>query len=552
MVKFNMITVAGTKKFNSNRMNTANTILMFILSFLLIDAQANAQWANFRIFPSSVNQIEPTITRHQTNQQVLFASSYTINLNSRSEGTYFSTDGGVTWTGSDFCTGAPAQNHGGDPGTIIDKDGVFILTHLGNIQTGMFSNTTTNYGVNWTSSVSIQSNVDVDKGSPGTDDAPASTFYGRSYLAWTYFVPPYRIVMAYTTNNASSWSSIINVNNGFGGNRSYGPAICVNSAGTLFITWASSSPNSPYTEDYIGVSRSTNGGVNYTINENAIDINGIRTSQLTPWTIRANSFPVIDIDKTGGSRNGCIYIATTSKNLAPAGNDPDIILFRSTDNGNSWSSGVRVNQDPINNGRNQFFPSVRVDENGGVNIIYYDNRNSVDSVDVYLSRSENGGTSWSDYRVTTQRFKPRAVSGAGGGNMGDNLGLTSGNGKLYPVWMSNQPDDVFKIWSAIIDYTTIGINQISSEVPEKFSLKQNYPNPFNPETNIDFNITKAGNVTLKVYNSAGALITTLTDGHLAPGTYSANWNAANEPSGIYFYTIETAGFKESKKMILVK
>ncbi|MBL8017993.1 MAG: exo-alpha-sialidase, partial [Ignavibacteria bacterium] len=245
----------------------------------------------------------------------------------------------------------------------------------------------------------------------------------------------------------------------------------------MFTTWASSVPNSPYTEDYIGLSKSTNGGVDWTVNENAIDINGIRTTQLAPWTIRANSFPVIDIDKTGGSRNGWIYIATTSKNLAPAGNDPDIIMFRSTDDGNSWSSGVRVNQDPINNGRNQFFPSIKVDENGGLNIVYYDNRNSVDSADVYLSRSTDGGSSWSDHRVTTQRFKPRSVAGAGGGNMGDNLGLTSGNGKLYPVWMSNQPSDIFQIWSAIIDYTTIGITQTGTEIPKHYSLEQNYPNP---------------------------------------------------------------------------
>ncbi len=533
-------------------MNIAITIIIFMFSLPLIDSQIFSQWANFRIFPSVYNQIEPTITRHQSNQQILFASAYTINLNSRSEGTYFSTNGGVTWTGSDVCTGSPVQNHGGDPGTIIDKDGVFILTHLGNIQNGMFANTTTNYGVNWSANVPIQSNVDVDKGSPGTDDAPASPFYGRSYLAWTYFVPPFRIVMAYTTSNGSSWSSIINVNNGFGGNRSYGPAICVNSAGTLYIVWASANPNSPFTEDYIGVSRSTNGGVNYTINENAIDINGIRTSQLEPWTIRANSFPVIDIDKTGGSRNGWIYIATTSKNLAPAGSDPDIVMFRSTDNGNSWNSGVRVNQDPINNGRNQFFPALRVDENGGLNIIYYDSRNSADSVDVYLSRSGDGGNSWSDYRVTTQRFRPRSVAGAGGGNMGDNLGLTSGNGKLYPVWMSNQPDDVFQIWSAIIDYTTIGIQQISTEIPNSFRLEQNYPNPFNPETKIKFSILKDGFVTLKIYNTAGKLVKSLAEQNLRAGEYSVNWNAAEEPSGVYFYTIETAGFKESKKMILVK
>lgn len=53
----------------------------------------------------------------------------------------------------------------------------------------------------------------------------------------------------------------------------------------------------------------------------------------------------------------------------------------------------------------ELFPSIKVDENGGLNIVYYDNRNSADSVDVYLSRSTDGGSTWSDYRVTTQRFR---------------------------------------------------------------------------------------------------------------------------------------------------
>lgn len=532
-------------------MNNTYIIRFLVLSLIIVSQSTFSQFTNYIIHPSGYSQIEPTIARHPLNPQILFASAYTILLNSRSEGVYVSTNGGLNWTGTDVCTGIPVQNHGGDPGTVIDKNGTFILTHLGNIQTGMFANYSNDNGTTWSNTVTIQQD-DVDKGSPGTDDAPASPFYGRTYLAWTYFVPPIRIVLSYTSNSGSNWSGVINVNNGFGGNRSYGPAICVNPTGTVFVTWASAIATSPFTEDYIGVARSTNGGVNWNIVENAIDINGIRTTQLPPWTIRANSFPAIDIDKTGGPRNGWVYITTTSKNLAPAGTDPDIIMYRSSDNGDTWTSGVRVNQDAMNNGRNQFFPSLRVDENGGINIIYYDNRNSVDSVDVYLSRSTDGGSTFTDFRISTNRFKPVPVSGAiGGGNMGDNLGITSGNGKLYPVWMANYTG-TFQVWSANIDYTTIGIEQISTEIPKQFSLEQNYPNPFNPETRINFSILKDGFVALKIYNSAGELVKILANQNMKPGEYSANWNAAEEPSGVYFYALETERFKESKKMILVK
>lgn len=526
------------------------TITVITAMFILSTMNIFSQYPCFRIFPSNYSQIEPTITRHQSNPQILFASAYTILLSTISEGTYVSTDGGVSWSGSDVCNGPPVGNHGGDPGVIIDKNGVFILTHLGNIQSGMFANYSTNSGINWSSNITIQQD-DVDKGSPGTDDAPASPFYGRSYLAWTYFVPPVRIVLSYTSNSGANWSGIINVNNGFGGNRSYGPAISVNPTGTVYVTWASAIPNSPFTEDYIGFAKSTNGGVNWIVNENAINCNGIRTTQLSPWTIRANSFPVIDVDKTGGARNGWIYIAITDKNIAPAGSDPDIVLHRSTDDGNTWSAGIRVNKDPINNGRNQFFPSIRVDENGGVNIIYYDNRNSVDSVDVYLSRSNDGGITFNDYRVTNTRFRPTPVSGIGGGNMGDNLGMTSGNGNLYPVWMSNYTG-IFQVWSALVDYTTIGIQQIGSEIPNVFELKQNYPNPFNPSTKIGFKLPKSGFILLKIFDITGKAVQTLVEQNMKAGEYSVDWDAGNLPSGIYLYSIQSGSFTESRKMILIK
>ncbi|MCP6768889.1 hypothetical protein NL529_29000, partial [Klebsiella pneumoniae] len=87
--------------------------------------------------------------------------------------------------------------------------------------------------------------------------------------------------------------------------------------GNVYVTWASAISSSPFTEDVIGFAKSTNGGSNWQVTENAFDCNGIRTTQLSPWTIRANSFPYMDVDKTGGSRNGYIYIVTTDKNLAP-------------------------------------------------------------------------------------------------------------------------------------------------------------------------------------------------------------------------------------------
>ena len=98
----------------------------------------------------------------------------------------------------------------------------------------------------------------------------------------------------------------------------------------------------------------------------------------------------------------------------------------------------------------------------------------------------------------------------------------------------------------------VGVNQISSEVPNEFSLSQNYPNPFNPTTNFEFQIAKSGFVNLTIYDVMGREIESLVKGDLKPGTYEADWNASNFPSGIYFYTLRTTGYTETKRMVLIK
>lgn len=108
------------------------------------------------------------------------------------------------------------------------------------------------------------------------------------------------------------------------------------------------------------------------------------------------------------------------------------------------------------------------------------------------------------------------------------------------------------------DITTIkysqstGISQISSHVPDGFSLSQNYPNPFNPVTNLEFGISKWGFVSLKIYNMLGKEIVTLVNSNLNPGKYKYDFDADGLTSGIYFYKLETDNFTATKKMLLVK
>jgi hypothetical protein len=112
-----------------------------------------------------------------------------------------------------------------------------------------------------------------------------------------------------------------------------------------------------------------------------------------------------------------------------------------------------------------------------------------------------------------------------------------------------------KIKSQVINQNyLIGINKIDNEVPKYYSLYQNYPNPFNPLTKIKFDVTAVGkgDVKLIVYDALGREAAVLINEQLKAGTYEAEWNASNYPSGVYFYKLTAGKFTQTKKMVLIK
>lgn len=98
-----------------------------------------------------------------------------------------------------------------------------------------------------------------------------------------------------------------------------------------------------------------------------------------------------------------------------------------------------------------------------------------------------------------------------------------------------------------------GLNNFPSEV----TLYNNYPNPFNPQTQIEFYLPKKQHVSLTVYDVAGRFITTLFSGQKEAGTHPFSWNGRTlngkeAASGLYIYLLQSKGFKQSKKMLLVR
>jgi hypothetical protein len=96
--------------------------------------------------------------------------------------------------------------------------------------------------------------------------------------------------------------------------------------------------------------------------------------------------------------------------------------------------------------------------------------------------------------------------------------------------------------------------QTGTETPEAATalLRQNYPNPFNPTTSISFNVPAYGHVTLTVYNVKGERVATLINEVMDAGAYTTSFSATNLASGTYFYTLKGDGFKETKKMVLLR
>jgi hypothetical protein len=145
-------------------------------------------------------------------------------------------------------------------------------------------------------------------------------------------------------------------------------------------------------------------------------------------------------------------------------------------------------------------------------------------VQVWMIRY-NGGTSFADLPA---------------GLEADNLG------NLYVTGTSSSHFLTVKYGDAT------GIINIPASVPEGYSLGQNYPNPFNPATNFEFRIADPGHVSVKVYDINGREMRALVNEFLKAGTYNYTFDGTGLNSGVYFYTLQAGGYKETKKMLLLK
>ncbi len=128
--------------------------------------------------------------------------------------------------------------------------------------------------------------------------------------------------------------------------------------------------------------------------------------------------------------------------------------------------------------------------------------------------------------------------------------------EMYIAFASGKTDDDVEanMKLAINKYSVLvtSIDDQLNQIPNSFSLNQNYPNPFNPATIINYSIPSTNKVTLKVYDVLGNELSVLVNETKEAGNYEVNFNASKLTSGVYFYTLTSGNFVQTKKMILVK
>ena len=197
--------------------------------------------------------------------------------------------------------------------------------------------------------------------------------------------------------------------------------------------------------------------------------------RLLNGNFRVNFFPTMAIDRSGGIGNGNVYIAWNDGGSG----DADISFTRSTNGGGVWSAPIRVNDDGVSNGRDQFFPWLTVDSNGQVGIIFMDRRNDGNNVliDVFHSESVNRGLNFNtNGRVTDVSFPPvvNVEAGVALCYMGDYNGAASDANHINAAWGDNrdgEPDAMFAVLhnaqdvrvQGTLEFGLVAVNPVGGE-----------------------------------------------------------------------------------------
>ena len=388
---------------------------------------------NINITQSLGNNAEECIVINPANPANLFASE-TYLLATR-----YSFDGGLTWSNSNL-SALPASI--GDVSAAFDTFGNLFLIRL---DTTPLSKVDVCLSTNGGASFSLLYETDaVDADQPTIATGPSAVAGQES--VWIIYTTLYSTTTNKLAVQGASVTGLgaigsfsppeMTVNNGDYGDVSIGPN------GQVLVVYEN--PNNNI------------GPATLRMNLDADGLGpGLFGSAISATTTQVGSFvpipaqPQRDVDaeaglawdRSGGPHNGRVYFLYTDRpNTSSA--DTDIYVRYSDNNGSTWSSRVRVNDDTVGNGKSQFLPRIALDQTtGNIAVSFYDCRNSVsnNTVELWATASTDGGQTFlPNFKVSAGSSSARVTAIANNGfDFGDYAGLAFHAGTFYPCWADN-------------------------------------------------------------------------------------------------------------------
>ena len=380
----------------------------FITDFLNIDISKN-------LFP----QNEPSVKISRVNPYRVIAAwrdfRTGVNPPLRRVGYSLSTDGGETWSNSKLLPQIiPNAALSSDPVVGVDLSGNFYIFTIsinddtGNGELWVFKSTDQGETFDQVYQMANDLSAFEDKEWATTDLNASSPYANNLYCSWTRFSSGTEILLVRSTDEGINWSSPVSVSDLSNVQGSF-PAVGPN--GELYVTWLGFNNTRQIMFD-----KSTDGGVTF-----GTDV--VISDAINSW------FPHMAVDLSNGPRKGYIYVTWGDERNG----DDDAFLSYSSDGGETWSSVIRVNNDPVGNGKLQYWPSVAVSELGEISIIFYDTRNTVNNnfIETYLARSTDALTFTNELMSTEP--SPTSIPN-NDVRFGDYIGIDSYGGIVVPIW----------------------------------------------------------------------------------------------------------------------
>jgi uncharacterized repeat protein (TIGR01451 family) len=380
--------------------------------------------------------INPTDSNHLLGSSKFFYDPPTYSFYT---GVFESFDAGQTWSQLQPA-GVETYSLTSDPVNTFDElgNGYFTLLTRGPTGLDMLKKPP---GMPWELPVVVNRTTLTDKQWIIGDQDPQniSPHAGNLYMSWTSFSAPSGIVFARSTDRNQTWSSVLPLASGSVQGSVPGTA----PDGTVYVLFGRNifSTGSGTLE----LVTSTNGGMSFSSPSMAANISPI-PFYLPNSTFRSPaSLPAFAVSPA----NGDLYIAWADYRNG----DADIYFSASNDGGVTWTPHVRLNDDPLMNGIDQWQPQISVAPNGRVAVMWFDRRldcpnlpwippgnvgRSNFCIDTFLTRSYDGGQIWeANIRASAQTWDwtlNLPITGGNDGFIGDYQGIASGPDVDYPFW----------------------------------------------------------------------------------------------------------------------